>query len=161
MLQPSIRGSNRQYKIICPSLSTPFKSFNRYTCNSIHVGSFAIYLSTSPTLGVKVLKRWDWTAHLQLLSNLWTLFAILIGLSCDPRPLSFNQVFQEVPLVHGCPSWLRTLRDIFTRIKNLGIEIMLGQKYGDFLKKSPNFVPRIKLAHFHPNLFKRNQTQFF
>ena len=54
-----------------------------------------------------------------------------------------------------------TLRDIFTRIKNLGIEIMLGQKYGDFLKKSPNFVPRIKLAHFHPNLFKRNQTQFF
>ena len=53
-----------------------------------------------------------------------------------------------------------TLRDIFTRIKNLGIEIMLGQKYGDFLKKSPNFVPRIKLAHFHPNLFKRNQTQF-
>ena len=37
---------------------------------------------------------------------------------------------------------------------------MLGHKYGDFFKKSPNFVPRIKLAHFHPNLFKRNQTQF-
>ena len=49
--------------------------------------------------------------------------------------------------------YLNTLRDIFTRIKNLGIEIMLGQKYGDFLKKSPNFVPRIKLVHFHPNLF--------
>ena len=46
MLQPSIRGSNRQYKIICPSLSTPFKSFNRYTCNSIHVGSFAICLQS-------------------------------------------------------------------------------------------------------------------
>ena len=58
------------------------------------------------------------------------------------------------------PLKLNTLRDIFTRIKNLGIEIMLGQKYGDFFKKSPNFVPRIKLAHFHPNLFKRNQTQF-
>ena len=53
-----------------------------------------------------------------------------------------------------------TLGDIFTRIKNLGIEIMLRQKYGDFFKKSPNFVPRIKLAHFYPNLFKRNQTQF-
>ena len=26
--------------------------------------------------------------------------------------------------------------------------------------KSPNFVPRIKLTHFHPKLFERNQTQF-
>ena len=29
------------------------------------------------------------------------------------------------------------------------------------LKKSPNFVPRIKLTQFHPKLFKTNQTQFF
>ena len=27
-----------------------------------------------------------------------------------------------------------TLQDIFMRIRNLGIKIMLGQKYGDFLR---------------------------
>ena len=55
---------------------------------------------------------------------------------------------------------MNTLRDIFTRIIILGIEIMGGRKYGDFFEKSPNFVPRIKLAHFHPKLFRRNRTQF-
>ena len=42
----------------------------------------------------------------------------------------------------------------------LGIEIMGERKYGDFFEKSPNFVPRIKLTHFHPKLFQRNRTKF-
>ena len=34
------------------------------------------------------------------------------------------------------------------------------RKYGDFFQKSPNFVPQIKLSHFHAKLFQRNQNQF-
>ena len=53
-----------------------------------------------------------------------------------------------------------TLQDIFMWIINLGIEIMGERKYGDFFQKYPNFVPQIKLSHFHAKLFQRNQNQF-
>ena len=36
-----------------------------------------------------------------------------------------------------------TLRDIFTRIRNLGIEKMVGQKYGDFFRESPISYPEL------------------
>ena len=53
-----------------------------------------------------------------------------------------------------------TLQDIFMWIIILGIGIMGERKYGDFSQKSPNFVPQIKLSHFHAKLFQRNQNQF-
>ena len=53
-----------------------------------------------------------------------------------------------------------TLQDIFMWIIILGIGIMGERKYGDFFQKSPNFVPQIKLSHFHAKLFQRNQNQF-
>ena len=45
-------------------------------------------------------------------------------------------------------------------ITNLGLKIMVGLKYRDFFQKSPNFVPKIKLPHFHVKLCQRNQNQF-
>ena len=55
---------------------------------------------------------------------------------------------------------LNTLQDIFMWIIILGIGIMGERKYGDFFQKSPNFVPQIKLSHFHAKLFQRNQNHF-
>ena len=48
---------------------------------------------------------------------------------------------------------LLTLGDIFTGYCEMGAKILVVRKYGDFFEKSPNFVPRIKLAHFYPKLF--------
>ena len=56
--------------------------------------------------------------------------------------------------------YITTLQDIFMWIIILGIGIMGERKYGDFSQKSPNFVPQIKLSHFHAKLFQRNQNQF-
>ena len=55
---------------------------------------------------------------------------------------------------------LSTLQNIFMWIIIMGIEIMGERKYGDFFQKFPNFVPQIKLSHFHAKLFQRNQNQF-
>ena len=43
---------------------------------------------------------------------------------------------------------ISTIRDIFTPIKNLGIELMLGQKYGDFLRNPQISHPELNWRIF-------------
>ena len=40
-----------------------------------------------------------------------------------------------------------------------GIIIMGERKYGDFIQKSPHFVPQIKLWYFHL-IFQKIETQY-
>ena len=61
-------------------------------------------------------------------------------------------------MIGSTPPNYNTLQDIFMWIIILGIGIMGERKYGDFFQESPNFVPQIKLSHFHAKLFQRNQN---
>ena len=54
-----------------------------------------------------------------------------------------------------------TLRDILMLAKTRGIETMGERKQEDFQRKSPHFVPQIKLSYFPPHNFsEKNQNRF-
>ena len=43
-----------------------------------------------------------------------------------------------------------------------GMEIMGERKYGDFIQKSPNFVPQIKMWYFSsPHFSKKSKVMIF
>ena len=86
---------------------------------------------------------------------------VMLNPTCVSPPLSVEspnlwistfKTFQFIKSITEMNAWsvteISTIRDIFTPIKNLGIELMLGQKYGDFLRNPQISYPELNWRIF-------------